>query len=307
MAKIGRDQASQVETMEGFEGRYEDRGMNADRLLDEIVARVGGTPPAEGRLADLARWLPAAAAELDLAPFRAEAARTGRSAIVAYRPEGPVLGLGWFPPGRSTDVHAHGGWGVAHVLEGSDRYERFARLGDAEPAETRELAAGDTVWWPDPPGDVHRQTGTGDGAVELVVVARDHRPLTERVARCLQALAYDSLAQLYTPDVLVDADVPNWRFQMKGRAEILEVLRREELGLPGVHTTSFRWTATVDGGLVAQREVRFDGDDGPHLWRDVHVLRSEDGWITEHAISCTGIWDPATIARQAAEAPMVAR
>jgi hypothetical protein len=142
--------------------------------------------------------------------------------------------------------------------------------------------------------------------VEIVLLARDNRPLAERAARCLHALAYDSLAQLYAPDVLLDADVPHWRFQMKGRTEVPEALRHGELGLPGVHAASFRWAATVDGGLVAQREVRFDGHHGTHLWRDVHVLRIESGWITEHAISCTGIWDPATIARQAAEAPMVA-
>ncbi len=288
--------------------------MSSAWLLEEAVARLGSTASADGprawgcppkKLAELAGWLPEAAAKLDLAAARAEAARTGRSAVVAYRPGGPVLGLGWFPPQRPTEVHGHGGWGIAHVLEGTDRYERFEHLDDGAPVETRELAAGDTVWWEDPPGDVHRQTGTGAGAVELVLLARDHLPLAQRAARCLGLLAYDSLAELYAPDVVLDADVPEWRFQIQGRAGILDAFRREELSLPGVRVGSFRWTATADGGLVAQREARFDGEGGEHRWRDVHVLRIEGGWITGHALSCTGIWDPATVARQAAEAPMV--
>ncbi|MGH8994118.1 MAG: nuclear transport factor 2 family protein [Acidimicrobiia bacterium] len=281
--------------------------MSGHVILDEVAARLDGPAPGDGQLAELAAWLPEAAGKLDLAAARDEAARTGRSAVVAYRPGGPVLGLRCFPPGEATDVHAHAGWGIAHVLEGANRYERFARLEDSEPYETAELTAGDTVWWTDPPGDVHRQTGTGDGAVELVLLARDHLTLPERAARCLGTLAYDSLAQFYAPDVLLDADVPKWRFQLQGGAAILDVVWRDELALPGVQVTSYRWMATVGGGVVVQREARYDGDDGEHRWRDVHVLRVEDGWIIEHAISCTGIWGPATIARQAAEAPMVTR
>ena len=78
-----------------------------------------------------------------------------------------------------------------------------------------------------PAGDVHRQTRTGDGAAELVVLARDNRTLVERATHCLGTLAYDSLAQLYAPDVLLDADVPQWRFQMQGRARVLEALRHD--------------------------------------------------------------------------------
>jgi predicted metal-dependent enzyme (double-stranded beta helix superfamily) len=275
---------------------------SGSEFLKEAAELVGPEPVTAARLSLAAAWLGGAANALDLTAARAEVARTGRSAVVAYRPGGPILGVSWFPPGLSTDVHSHGGWGVIHVLDGTDRYERFARVDDAEPVEVRELVAGDTLCWSDPPGDVHRQTGTGDGAVELVLLARDGRSLPERAARCLQDMAYDSLAQLYAPDVVCDADVPHHRFQLHGRDEILDVLRKEELALPAVRVTSFRWAATVDGGLVAQREARFDGAGGEHLWRDVHVLRVTDGWITEHSISCTGIWDPATIAGHASGA-----
>lgn len=274
-------------------------------FLEEAVALVGREEATPDRLAMLTASLEGAAGKLDLAAARAEAARTGRSAIVAYRPDGPILGCSWFPPGRSTDVHGHGGWGVIHVLEGTDRYERFEGIDDAGPVEVQDLEVGDSLSWPDPPGDVHRQTGTGEGAVELVLLARDVRSLPERAARCLQDMAYDSLARLYAPDVVCDADVPHHRFQLDGPDEILAVLREEELAKPEVRVTSFRWAATVDGGLVAQREARFEGPGGEHLWRDVHVLRVVDGWITEHSLSCTGIWDPATIAGHVGDAAEV--
>jgi hypothetical protein len=105
--------------------------MSGARLLDEAVARLGSTAPANGpgargcpprKLAELAGWLPDAAAKLDLAAARAEAARTGRSAVVAYRPDGPILGVldadvpEWRfqvqgPVGRIED-----GWITGHAL-----------------------------------------------------------------------------------------------------------------------------------------------------------------------------------------------
>jgi hypothetical protein len=39
----------------------------------------------------------------------------------------------------------------------------------------------------------------------------------------------------------------------------------------------------------------------------VHLFHTDGEAITEHANYCTGIWDAATIARHALEAPMVRR
>jgi hypothetical protein len=51
--------------------------MNADRLLDEVAARVGGPPVDARRLEGLARWLPGVAADLDLVAYRPEVRASG--------------------------------------------------------------------------------------------------------------------------------------------------------------------------------------------------------------------------------------
>lgn len=43
------------------------------------------------------------------------------------------------------------------------------------------------------------------------------------------------------------------------------------------------------------------------LWREAHVFHTAGEAIAEHVVYCSGHWDPAKIAKQAAEAPMVRR
>jgi hypothetical protein len=249
------------------------------------------------------RLLAAATGDLELAI--AESARTGRAALVEYRPGGSVIGVRHLVADSPTSVHGHGSWGAALVLSGRVRYERFAGVADHVPLETCELSSGGTTSWTEPPGDVHRQVAEGADAIELVLLGRDPQTVGDRAARYIGSLAYDSLSKLYAPNVLFDADVPQWRFQLQGRDSVLETLRQEELALPNVRVRSCSWSETVDGGVVVRRESACDGEGGTHIWRDVHVLRVEGGWITRHNVACTGVWDPATIARQHLEAPMV--
>lgn len=116
----------------------------------------------------------------------------------------------------------------------------------------------------------------------------------------------DELVALYVPDPLLDANVPQWRFQLRGRSAIGDLLR-EAAGFPYRHVMGWRATTTSDA-LVAEMEVRLQ-DQNPgeqRLWREAHLLRDGEA-ITEHVSYCTGIWDEATIARQAAEAPVLRR
>ena len=129
----------------------------------------------------------------------------------------------------------------------------------------------------------------------------------ERIEARLQALDYDGLADLYRPDALFDVSVPRWRFQLQGRETIRQSLL-EEAGLlvDGARVTGLRTTPTADG-LVVELEVRFPQDGEERQWREVHLFHTDGEAITEHVNYCTGIWDAATIARQAIEAPMVRR
>ena len=101
----------------------------------------------------------------------------------------------------------------------------------------------------------------------------------------------------------MEADVPQWRLRVTGRAAIAEALA-SEFDVPGRRLAWLRRTDTADGVLV-ETEVRFAADGGEALWRDAHVLTLDGSTITAHAVWCTGHWDPATVARHAAQDVLV--
>jgi predicted metal-dependent enzyme (double-stranded beta helix superfamily) len=103
------------------------------------------------------------------------------AAPIARHDDGSVLMLARFPQEAPTPVHNHNSWGVVHVLQGSDRYERWTRLDageDAERADLRlddelRLGPGDVVWFEGPPQDLHAQQGIGGPVWELVYFGQD--------------------------------------------------------------------------------------------------------------------------------------
>ena len=105
--------------------------------------------------------------------------------------------------------------------------------------------------------------------------------------------------------VVVDVNIPTWRFQLQGRDALRRLLESEEF-LPGRSVATWR-SATTDDGLLLELETHAPIHGEERLWRELVWFRGAPGAITEVTVFCSGIWDAATIARQAAEAPMVAR
>lgn len=131
--------------------------------------------------------------------------------------------------------------------------------------------------------------------------------ITELITARLSALDFDGLAELYRPDALLDVSVPQWRYQLQGREAIRQALAEElALVVESGRVTGQRATRT-DDGVVVELEVRFEQDGEERQWREVHLFHTDGTAITEHLNYCTGVWDAATIARQAVEAPMVRR
>jgi len=265
------------------------------------------------------RTLRSAASTLDLVDARAKAIAEERSVLLAVGSGGEALALRWFAPGATTSIHDHGFWGAAVVIDGADRYERFDIVDDqARLDATLWLEPDDAVWWAGPPADVHRQTGVGAGALELVVVGgpptgstyeeHDHlgdvRPLADAVRAAYLENDAAELAGWYAEDVIADLCVPAWRFQVRGRDPLLELLAREEFGLPDQRLVSLR-TLPLRSGVVVETAVRFSHGNETGAWRDLHVLRTRDGFVVEHLAYCTGRWDATAIAAQETTAPMV--
>ena len=135
-------------------------------------------------VAAIERRLGRLSAENDLLTEENLAALHGAAAqaeIIGRGRDGSVLMLARFPADAPTPVHNHNSWGVAYVLHGRDRYERWRRLDDGsdrdraevELVESVELGPGEAMSFPPPPQDLHAQQGIGDAVWELVFFATD--------------------------------------------------------------------------------------------------------------------------------------
>jgi hypothetical protein len=125
--------------------------------------------------------------------------------------------------------------------------------------------------------------------------------VAERMLELLAAGDFAGIAALHADDAFLDANVPQWRFQV-ARAQLPFMLA--EGYAPGSVIASSR---VFGGGEWQGFEVELRWQQAGEDWlnREVHVLRVVDGLVTEHTLYCTGEWDAATIRRQAAEAPMI--
>ena len=275
----------------------------ADDTLAAFVATVEAGSP-EGIAA--ARTL--AAGNVDWPAIRAEIVDSDRAIILAEQPTGPILAARFLDPAAPTAIHAHGHAGVVLVVEGRQRYERFERTGDTavRPESIHDLTVGDVAWWNDPPDDIHRQTGMGDGAIELVLIAgapddkgeHTEEPTHEselRAALIAGFLDGDTarLRPWYRDDVLVDLNAPNARFQLRGRDDVMATIEHEEFSKPDRRLTFLRATDTTDG-LLLETELRYTDQGELRTCREAHNLRLRGGRVIEHVLWCTGISDADT-------------
>jgi hypothetical protein len=259
---------------------------------------------------------------VDWASVRADIVAAERAVILAGDEAGPVLAARAFDPARPTTVHDHGCAGAAIAVEGRQRYERFVRDerdgATAHLESTHDLTAGDVVWWGAPPDDLHRQRALDAVTIELVLLcgpvaeAATYMPEPSGASRLRQAIAegflvgdVTALRPCYHHDALFDLNVPQWRFQVRGREPALQLLHDEELAQPGRRVTFLRVTDTA-GGLLLETETRHGhADDGAaRAFRELHHLRLRDGLVAEHVLWCTGIIDADTSRRQLETAPM---
>ena len=139
---------------------------------------------------------------------------------------------------------------------------------------------------------------TADGAaVGAAVTAAD------AVADAFVAGDAAAVAAACRPDVLVDVVVPQWRFQLRGRDAVRELLATEEF-VPGRRVTAAHRTPTAAGTLL-EIETWAPMHGEQRMWRELIHVRADGDAVSELVVFCSGIWDAATIARHAVEAPMV--
>lgn len=108
--------------------------------------------------------------------------------------------------------------------------------------------------------------------------------------------------KVFAPDLFVDMNVPEWRFQIEGRDGLAQSLRSD---CPqGQRIRSSRTIQTADG-FVLEIESRYPNHHGTQVYcRFVNIATVRDGLVSDLVVYCTGEWDADTEARQKAEAPM---
>jgi hypothetical protein len=130
------------------------------------------------------------------------------------------------------------------------------------------------------------------------------KTVVDRLVTAIRDADWDTVVASYAPDVLLDMNLPTWRFQLQGREAAAQYFIEQTNGLTDLRTTQHRVFST-DIGVIIEEEMRFDGEGGEYLWRALDIFIVDDDTVTEHTQYCTGCWPPDQIARQAAEAPMV--
>lgn len=285
----------------------------ACELLDAFDERVhAGAPPglaAARALVDV---------QVDWRSARDAIVTSARSVVLAEHTAGSVLAARFLAPTDPTAIHDHGHAGAALVVEGHDRYERFIRTGETKAVleSLHNLASGDLMWWNAPPDDLHRQHGVGAGAIELVLLAGLPTAVTELPdatppAPALRVDLVDGyidgdtarLARWYDDAVLVDANVPEWRFQVRGCQSAMDLLDNVEFNKADRRVTFLRATDT-DEGLLLETESRFTEAGELCVCREIHNLRVRDERIFEHVVWCTGVAFDSTARSQLETAPM---
>ena len=124
-----------------------------------------------------------------------------------------------------------------------------------------------------------------------------------RYRAAVEARDLDVLEGLYHPDVLLDAHVPHWRFQVQGARAVAEMTGT---GLPSPgRFTSFDVEPTASGDLLVQFEWHQAAHQGGHVSRELHIWRLDDERIVEHVVFCAGVWDQHLQAKMADEAPLI--
>ena len=128
--------------------------------------------------------------------------------------------------------------------------------------------------------------------------------VVDRLVAAIRDADWEAITATYAADVLLDMNLPRWRFQLQGRDAAAQYFIEQTKPFADLRTTQHRVFAT-DDGVIVEEEMRFNGDDGEYLWRAVDIFHVDGDAVVEHVEYCTGCWPPDQIARQADEAPMV--
>jgi hypothetical protein len=126
----------------------------------------------------------------------------------------------------------------------------------------------------------------------------DHEAAKQVAEAFVRFIETNDAGDVFAADVFADINVPEWRFQMQGKAAIEAWLRDEQPG--GCTVPTWRSDAMIDGVVVEVEQ-----HTGAEISRNIHRLEVRDNKVVEWTMYCTGVWSVETQAKQRSEAPMI--
>jgi hypothetical protein len=100
----------------------------------------------------------------------------------------------------------------------------------------------------------------------------------------------------YAPDVALDATLPGWRLQRKGRQAVTAELSGWYTGEGSYE--QLRRTA-LPGGELVTFTLTWTEHGVPHAVHQAHVLALEEGLVVRHDVWCGGRWSAELLAEMA--------
>ncbi|HEY7858274.1 MAG TPA: nuclear transport factor 2 family protein [Candidatus Nanopelagicales bacterium] len=102
---------------------------------------------------------------------------------------------------------------------------------------------------------------------------------------------------VWSADAVLDATVPDWRFQRRGPAAIRDEYSRW-FADPGRFEELSRFS--VEGGEVVRYLLTWVENGVPHAAHHIHVLTVADDRITSDTVLCGGRWPASLLAEMQA-------
>jgi len=123
----------------------------------------------------------------------------------------------------------------------------------------------------------------------------DENGPVERYLAAIEGAAM-SACDAFSPEMTLDATVPNWRYQVEGSTAV-----KDELTRWYADTGAFEeLTRTpLPTGELVEFTLRWEEGGVPHAAHQAHVLEVTDGWITKDRVWCGGRWSATVLAEMA--------
>jgi hypothetical protein len=103
-------------------------------------------------------------------------------------------------------------------------------------------------------------------------------------------------ADVFAPDAVLDATVPNWRFAVHGAHDIESTLS-EWYADPGRFESLTR--VPIAGGELVRFVLTWEEHGEPHMCHQAHVIEVNEGRIVRDTVYCGGRWNSALMAEMA--------